>query len=104
MARTANPTVPGAHNHLGPRPRADVDNTRTAINSVFGADAHVIEGLPIEVGHGALEIEAQLAAHVARIVRDQGEEAAGAMVERLEQNGRVRRQNLSRELLARGMI
>lgn len=63
-----NATTPGPHNHhLHP---ARVRDPR-------------IEGLLIEDGHGSKPTEWQLAEHVARIWRTEGDDAARAMIKRL---------------------
>lgn len=79
-----NPTTPGMHNHLHP-PEAlpDPSNPRKAIDRVFGVDAPIIEGIPIEVGHGSLPVEVQLAEHVARIKAAEGEVAARSLIRKL---------------------
>jgi hypothetical protein len=58
-------------------------NERREIDKVFGVDAPIICGLPIEVGSGALEVEQQLAEHVLRIRREDGDAAAWAIRDRL---------------------
>jgi hypothetical protein len=71
MAEGPNPTRPGIGNHLGgPPPARDPANPRREIDRVFGVHAPVILGVPIELGHGCLPVESQLAEHVLRIWRE----------------------------------
>jgi hypothetical protein len=42
-------------------------NERVVIDQVFGVDAKIVDGFPIEQGSGALPVEQQLANHRARV-------------------------------------
>ncbi len=99
-----NPTTPGIHNHLTPPARAhDPANPRKAVDRVFGDQAPIIEGLPIEVGHGALPTEAQLAEHVVRIRGTEGDDAARGLIKRLFASSQVNQPRFRVELEARGL-
>src|ERR1700733_10831362 len=73
-ARRANglPAMPIPTGKLGDgRPATGKPtNERRDIDKVFGVDAPIICGLPIEVGSGALEVEQQLVEHVRRIQQE----------------------------------
>jgi hypothetical protein len=105
MGDTANPTTPGPHNHLArlPAPR-DPANPRAEIDRVFGIDASVIEGLPIEVGHGCKSVAWQLAEHVRRAWAENGRAQARALILKLCANKSVDQGSLAEELVARGLM
>jgi len=104
MAETANPTTSGLHNHLhAPRQAHDPHSPRKVIDAVFGDEAPIIEGLPIEVGHGCLLLEDQLAEHVKRLWKTEGAEAARAMQDRLLANKTVVPERLEAALAKRGV-
>jgi hypothetical protein len=44
-------------------------NERVVIDQVFGVDAKIVDGFPIEQGSGALPVEVQLAQHRARVAK-----------------------------------
>lgn len=100
-----NPTKPGIHNHLHRPVRPhDPANPRPAIDRVFGDEAPIIEGLPIEVGSGAPPAEAQLAQHVLHVHKRDGAAAARALIEKLckaQINQRAFREQLEAYGLAR---
>src|SRR5215471_8178554 len=101
---TANPTTPSIPLG-GPPPLLDPANPRRSdIDKVFGVHAPIICELPIEIGHGALKLEAQLAEHVLRIYRDDGGDAAWKMRDRLLVADGVDRNRLESELVARNLL
>jgi hypothetical protein len=88
MTDTPNPTTPGAHNHVGgPKRLLPLS----------------VEGLMIEDGHGHLELEQQLAEHVLRIWREDGDAAWGVRDRLLIADG-VNRSKLELELMARELL
>lgn len=103
MAETVNPTKPGPHNHLGNR-IAPRDTPAPQIDKVFGVDAPIIEGLPIEVGHGCKSISWQLAEHVLRIFATEGREASRALMLKLLTNKTINQGELAVELIARNLL
>jgi hypothetical protein len=104
MADGANPTMPGIHNHFRRPVRAhDPANPRKLVDRVFGDEAPIIEGLAIEVGHGALSPARQLAEHVVRIFRTEGREAARIIIGKLFK-APIDQTELRAALEARGLI
>jgi hypothetical protein len=100
-----NPTTPGSHNHLHPPVRPhDAANPRREIDKVFGDEAPVIEGLPIEVGHGAKPVEWQLAQHLLRVLREDGADAARALFHKLRGAAGFNQRSLDAELVAVGFM
>ncbi len=93
-------TTPGMHNHIS---RARADQPRRTIDAVFGVDAPIIAGLPIEVGHGAKSAEWQLAEHLVRIRSADGDDALRTTYERLIGVGGFDMAALNAELVARGL-
>jgi hypothetical protein len=75
---------------------------------VFGVDAPVIEGLPIEVGHGCKSVEWQLAEHVRRIFVANGRDAARQLLLRLlelsSKSDSIDQQRLAAELVERDLL
>jgi hypothetical protein len=101
----ANPTTPGAHNHLGGRPPArDPANPRGDFDRVFGVDAPLICRCPIEVGSGARSTEWQLAQHLVRIRSEDGDAAARALFHKLREAAGVNQRSLDVELVAVGFM
>jgi hypothetical protein len=88
MADTANPTTPGAHNHLGHAP----------------ASPQMIEGLRIEDGHGCKPIEWQIAEHVLRIFVANGRDESKALLLKLLSNNGINQEIFAAELVARGLM
>jgi hypothetical protein len=79
-------------------------NERRHIDQIFGTDARIIEGVAIEQGSGALEVEQQLAEHVLRIQREDGDPAAWIIRDRLLVAKGVNRDKLEDELVARNLL
>jgi hypothetical protein len=102
MAEGPTPTSSGPHNHVSPLPRDY--QSRGDVDKIFGVDAKIIEGLPIEQGSGCLLLEWQLAEHVMRIYHDVGDDAAWAMRDRLLVANGVNRAKLERELIVRDLL
>lgn len=102
MGDTPHPTHPGPHNHIGSAVKRAVPAPH--IDRVFGVDAPIIEGLPIEVGHGCNPVPWQLAEHVARIFATEGRDASRALILKLLCNTGVDQPALARELVARGFM
>jgi len=75
-------TTPGIGNHISPRVRP-ADPGRRLIDQIYGEDAPLIEGVPIEIGVGALPREQQLADHVARVRETDGDLAARRLILKL---------------------
>jgi len=95
--------TPGIGNHISPR-RRPPDSSRKSIDAVFGEDAPVIEGLPIEIGVGALPVEEQLAEHALRIWRTDGDPAARRLILKLLAHDNVSVDRLKIELVRRGLM
>jgi len=96
-------TTPGLHNHLSPRIRP-ADPSRRHIDAVYGEDAPVIEGIPIEIGVGALAREEQLAEHALRIWRTDGAAVARNLILRLLAHDNVNVDRLKTELVRRNLM
>jgi len=99
MGETATPTTPGIHNHLGSRTVA-----RTQFDRVFGVDAPITEGLPIEVGHGCKPVEWQLAEQVLRVFVENGSDESRVLLLRLLSNSSINQERLAAELVARNFM
>ncbi len=105
MAETANPTTPGMHNHFNPQRRPhDPANPRKEIDRVFGEDARIIEGLPIEVGHGCRSVEDQLVQHLMRIKKTDGNDSAWAMRDKLLVIGNINQEKFKAGLVSQGLL
>jgi hypothetical protein len=102
MAEGPNPTTPGAHNHLNLVPKDY--RSRGEIDRVFGTDAPVICGCPVEVGSGARSTEWQLAQHVLRVRNEQGVYAARALFHKLRDATGVNQRSFDAELVAVGFM
>ena len=100
MGDTANPTTSGMHNHLGPQavPRDP------QIDRVYGVDAPIIEGVPIEVGHGCKSAEWQLAEYVMRIFAANGREVSRVLLLKLCTNEIIDQEKFAEELVTRGLM
>ena len=93
----------GIGNHISPR-RRPPDPSRKSIDAVFGEDAPVIEGIPIEIGVGALSVEEQLANNVARVRQDDGDQVARRLILNLLAHDNVSVDRLKIELVRRGLM
>jgi hypothetical protein len=102
MGDTPHPTRAGMHNHIGSAVKRAVPAPH--IDRVFGVDAPIIEGLPIEVGHGCNPVPWQLAEHVARIFATEGRDAARALMLKLLLHTGIDQLAFANELVARNLM
>jgi hypothetical protein len=102
MAEGPNPTRSGPHNHTSPLSKDY--QSRGDIDKVFGVDAPVICGCPIEVGSGARETEWQLAQHILRVRKEEGVDAARALFYKLRDAAGFNQRKLDAELVAVGFM
>jgi hypothetical protein len=79
-------------------------NERRHIDQMYGTEAPIICGLPIEVGSGALEVEQQLAEHVLRVHREDGDAAAWIIRDRLLVAAGFNRAKLKHALVRRDLL
>jgi hypothetical protein len=100
MGDTPNPTSAGPHNHLGPKPHRAPD---PRIDRVFGVEAPIIAGAPIEVGSGANPVEFQLADYLAGIRATDGDDAMRAKYEEVLAAGGFSLTAFNNELALRGL-
>ena len=105
MAEGPNPTRPGRHNHVSPLVAPhDPAVGRRHIDQVFGVNAQIIEGVPIEDGHGCLPVETQLAEYARRLFVENGRDAARAWLLQALANTTINQKKFATELVARGLI
>jgi hypothetical protein len=102
MAEGPIPTSPGLHNHISRVPQGY--QSRGNVDKVFGVDAPVICGCPIECGSGARETEWQLAQHVLRVLKESGADAARALFYQLRDAAGINKRKLDAELVDCGFM
>jgi hypothetical protein len=91
------------HGKLLP-PGRQASTVRPGVDQVFGIDAPVICGLPIEIGSGAKSPVWQLARHLARIRSENGDDAARALFQQLRNEPGVDQRSLDAELVLTGFM
>jgi hypothetical protein len=101
MAEGPIPTRPGLH-HISRVPRGH--QSRGDVDKVFGVDAPVICGCPIECGSGARETEWQLAQHILRVLKESGADAARALFYQLRDAPGFDQRKLDAELVDCGFM
>ena len=102
MAEGPIPTRPGLHHHISRVPRGH--QSRGDVDKVFGVDAPVICGCPIECGSGARETEWQLAQHILRVLKESGADAARALFYQLRDAPGFDQRKLDAELVDCGFM
>ena len=93
----------GIGTHIFP-PRRPPDPDRKVVDQIYGVNAPLIEGVPIEIGVGALAREEQLAEHALRIWRTDGDLAARRLILKLLAHDNVSVDRLKIELVRRGLM
>jgi hypothetical protein len=102
MAEGPIPTRPGLRNHISRVPQGH--QSRGDVDKVFGVDAAVICGCPIECGSGARETEWQLAQHILRVLKESGADAARALFYQLRDAPGFDQRKLDAELVDCGFM
>ncbi len=93
------------HNHFNPQRRPhDPANPCKHIDRVFRDDTPIIEGLPIEVGHGCLPVANQLVNRVLAIQNTDGDITARALLKRLMAGGHFNSRNAINLLVGSGLM
>jgi len=93
----------GIGTHIFP-PRRPPDPDRKLVDQIYGVDAPLIEGVPIEIGVGALSREQQLADHVAHIRQTDGDLAARRLILKLLAHDGVNVEKFRLECVRRNLL